>query len=153
MVIDDFDVMGVTVVKAEADAPRTVDVHRPLALSITFQWMQSDAFERTYVLQRRGGVQQGEHFESMILVKTGEFVLTGLGQLPGRGISPGFYHMPYIVRMIYYVKRICVARCESDGNRFSAARLRLLMAALILRRPGLRKRPTQQCLQPNIKKS
>jgi hypothetical protein len=57
VVVDDFDIAGVTVAKLKTDSPSCIDCHRPLSLSIALQRMQSDALEWAEIGQRLGNIQ------------------------------------------------------------------------------------------------
>ena len=52
MIIDNFDVFGIAVVKPENQPPRAIDRHRPLALAIAGQTMQTHRFQRRDVFNR-----------------------------------------------------------------------------------------------------
>src|SRR5271167_3719493 len=52
VIVDNFNVPGVAVLESEADAPWTVDRHRPLIFSRSRQLVESDRLQRTEVGER-----------------------------------------------------------------------------------------------------
>jgi hypothetical protein len=49
--------MGIALSEFKANAPGTIDGHRPLPFSVTLQLVQSDPFERAEVMERLGDIQ------------------------------------------------------------------------------------------------
>ena len=72
MVVDDFDIVGISPLETEADSPRAVDAHRPLSFAISAEPMKPDALERAQVSDCGGGVQNGEPFRCSVGVHPAE---------------------------------------------------------------------------------
>jgi len=52
-----FYLIGIAAFEAKANAPRPIDRDRPLASSVTLEWVQPDALKRADVIQSFGRVQ------------------------------------------------------------------------------------------------
>ena len=93
MVVDDFHVEGIAIMKYKTDAPAAVDRHRPLAGTITLQLVQPNALERTQVPQRPGYVQRSQKLSCSLEIQSPK--LTQVLAVPhfGRGgVAPAAYH-------------------------------------------------------------
>jgi hypothetical protein len=60
MIIDDLDVVGVTVFPPETDTPLVIDSDAILALSVSGQLLVPIPPGNPHIIQRLGGVQQQE---------------------------------------------------------------------------------------------
>jgi hypothetical protein len=99
MIIQNFDVMGVSVPEFETDAPPTVDRHRPLIAAVAFQLMEADTIQRAQVLERLGDVECQQKIDGSFKVQPGKSVRFFLfPNLAACRISPGDDHGKNIVR-------------------------------------------------------
>jgi hypothetical protein len=98
VVIDNLDVVRVSVPEPKANAPRPIDPNTPLALSIALQRMQANALERADVIESPSGIQDREKVHSRFDIKPSGPGLAALEQPPGRRISPGPYHRTKLLR-------------------------------------------------------
>jgi hypothetical protein len=71
MIVDNLHVMRVPISKAKAHAPRTIDVDRPLALSITLERVQADALQHTDLIETTCGIEGSKPIESLLDVEPG----------------------------------------------------------------------------------
>jgi hypothetical protein len=57
MIIDNLNIVGVAIFKAEDQSPRAIDRHRPLALPVPLQRMQSNRTQRRNIFNRSRNLQ------------------------------------------------------------------------------------------------
>jgi hypothetical protein len=60
MIVDDLDVVGVTVFPPETDPPLFIDPDVVLSLSVPGKLFESVSWGNAHIIQRLGGVQQQE---------------------------------------------------------------------------------------------
>ncbi len=92
MVIDNFYIMGVSVLKTENQAPRAVDRHRPLALPVANKRMKTNRFKRWNVIQRACCVQNLQPGECFGDVQSRKFRFAFAGKAFGRPIGEANNH-------------------------------------------------------------
>jgi hypothetical protein len=56
MIVDNLHGMRVPIFETKAHPPRTIDVNRPLAFSIAFERMQTDAFQYADLIETACGI-------------------------------------------------------------------------------------------------
>ena len=89
VIVDDLDVVGVTLAKHEADSPACIHPHGPLPFALGFELVQPDAFERAEIVQRLGNVQGEQQVNGRVKIQAPELVRPlPLPHLAGRGIAP-----------------------------------------------------------------
>jgi hypothetical protein len=52
VIVDDFDIVGVSVAKYEADAPRSIDGHSPLLAPPALELVEANALQLTEPFER-----------------------------------------------------------------------------------------------------
>src|ERR1700722_7012102 len=52
VIVDNFHFVGITVMELKANSLTRIDAHCPLLLSITLQFVKSDPFQRTEIVER-----------------------------------------------------------------------------------------------------
>ncbi|GLU28268.1 hypothetical protein Brsp01_35010 [Brucella sp. NBRC 12950] len=57
MIINNFNIKRMAVLKPEAYAPRAIDIHSPLPFSVALQWMKVQRLQRTKITQGAGRMQ------------------------------------------------------------------------------------------------
>ena len=72
MVVDDLDVVRISLPKRKADAPACVHGHRPLALTIASELVQTYALQGAEVPKRCGDIQREQQIDRRIYVKRSE---------------------------------------------------------------------------------
>jgi hypothetical protein len=97
MVIDDFDVIGVTFAKCETDPPPVVDPNAELALAIATQGLKPVRWQPHEILDAGGIVQNAQPPPSLLFER-----LKFPNRLPreesgGRFIGRGLYHPRSII--------------------------------------------------------
>jgi hypothetical protein len=60
VVIDDFDIFGVSIVPAKADSELTIDADAPLTATVALESFQPVAGRAAQGLNGHGGIQQSE---------------------------------------------------------------------------------------------
>jgi hypothetical protein len=77
VIIHDLDIVSVAVLEPETNAPWPIDSDRPLAFSVSLEWVQPRALKRADVIQSTGSVQNSQQLQR------------GLGIKPTKARSPG----------------------------------------------------------------
>jgi hypothetical protein len=72
MIVEDFDVMRVTTMKFETDAPPRVHIHSPLTSAVALQPMKADAAERSQVRWCPGYVKRKQQVDSGFEIQSSE---------------------------------------------------------------------------------
>lgn len=89
VIIDDLDIVSVTFVKLEANAPSCIDRHGPLPPAIAFQPVKADAFERANVVKRLRDIQSEEQVDCVLEIQATELGWPlSIPNLTARGIAP-----------------------------------------------------------------
>ena len=104
MIINNFDVVGVTIHEPKADSPWPIDGDGPLATSVALQRMQPNALERADLVESLGCVQHRQQLQRRIHVEAAPPRFARLEQPPGRRIAPRTDHLVRLLRLAYYVK-------------------------------------------------
>jgi hypothetical protein len=69
VVVDDFNVMRITRLKAKYQTPRTVDGHSPLSRSIAAQLVEPDAAQMAQIVECLRGIQLAQPQSSPVLIQ------------------------------------------------------------------------------------
>lgn len=93
MVVGNFDIMRIASRKPEYQSPRAVDRHRPLALPVSAQRMQSDRFQRRNVIKRLRGVQDLQPGEGLAYIHAAELGFAFDGKALGRAVGETCDHL------------------------------------------------------------
>jgi hypothetical protein len=56
VIVDNLDVISITLPKFEANAPPRIYGHGPLTLPLAPEFVEADALERTQILKRTGDI-------------------------------------------------------------------------------------------------
>jgi len=89
MIIDDFNVVGISPAEFEADAPRPVHCHGPLPLAVAFELVESDTLERTQIAKSHGDVQRQQQVDGGAGIQPTELVRSlAVSDLAARRVAP-----------------------------------------------------------------
>jgi hypothetical protein len=105
MVVDNLDIVCITLPELEADTPPCIDGHRPLSPAISFEFMQPDALEWTDILQRLGNVQGCQQFAGDLEIQSPKLIRHfAVPHSAAGGIAPRPNHGKNVLRLSVSVK-------------------------------------------------
>jgi hypothetical protein len=108
MIVDYFDFVSIAFAELEANPPRPVNGHRPLAFAITPKLVKPNAFERTQVVQSFGNVQGKQQIHRRLHIEPAELIRPfAFPHLPGHGIAPRPDHGKNVLRLTDNFKGFC----------------------------------------------
>lgn len=118
VIIDDSDLMGVSVLELKTDPPWPADCHRPLAFAVAGQLVQTKALERTQIGERRGRIERCKQaFGDFDVHATEAGSLSLLEEALTPLIGPRAYHTRIVLRVAYNRESIL----PIDGNTHEGA--------------------------------
>jgi hypothetical protein len=88
MIIHDLYIIRVTIAEAKAYAPWAIYGYRPLPLSLAFERMKADAFERRNLVKSRDHIQFGKASVRALNIEATHSRRSRLEQAPCRAIGP-----------------------------------------------------------------
>ena len=97
VIVDDPNVVGIAVAKFEAYPPAAIRRHRPLPPALALE--QSDALQRTEIVQALGDIQREQEVNRLIEIKPRKRVrFAAFPNFAADRIAPGSYHGKNVTR-------------------------------------------------------
>jgi hypothetical protein len=69
VIIYDLDIVSIAVLEPETNAPRPIDSDRPLAFSVSLEWVQPHALQRADVIQSTGSMHNSQQLQRGLGIK------------------------------------------------------------------------------------
>src|SRR6266851_1395885 len=88
VIVDDLDIVGVTLLELENQTPRSVDRHRPLAPAFPLQSVKLNRRQRRNLVQRLHCIEQLQPRVGLVGIEPGKPAFAVLGETACRAVLP-----------------------------------------------------------------